>query len=134
MSEYLTNMPSDIVNDYGLSKTLMTRRETIYMKHVFKNIFIYGNEDDLLEKLKNLNMSLFKYMEFCTNKLRGIYKISRNYKIDDVNKIVKQNRESFFKTFEIYEPLKPIVILDFDKTITNKKFHNIYKYLEKKEL
>jgi len=38
-TEYLTNMPTDILNEYGLTKTLLTRRETIYLKHVLKNIF-----------------------------------------------------------------------------------------------
>lgn len=36
---YLTDMPTDILNKYGLTKTLLTRRETIYLKHVLKKYF-----------------------------------------------------------------------------------------------
>lgn len=128
--EYLTGMPTDIVNGYGLSKTLLTRRETIYLKHVLKNIFVYGNEEQLKEKLHMLQFkSLFQYFEFVTNKLRKIYKLPREYIVDNVDDIVKQSRDSFFRVLELYKPIKPIIILDFDKTITNPKFHDLYKYI-----
>lgn len=55
-TEYLTNMPTDILNEYGLTKTLLTRRETIYLKHVLKNIFIYGDEEYLKSNYKNKNV------------------------------------------------------------------------------
>ena len=127
---YLTNMPTDVLNTYGLTKTLLTRRETIYLKHIMKNIFIYGNEEELVEKLKVLQFdSKFQYIAFLTNKLRGIYKLPRDYKVDNADDIVKQCRNSFFKCLELYQDLKPIVILDFDKTITNKKFHTLYNYI-----
>lgn len=127
---YLTNMPTDLLNEYGLTKTLMTRRETIYLKHILKNIFIYGNEEDLNKKLQMLQFdSLFQYIGFLTNKLRAIYKIPRGYITEDADNIVKQRRESFFKTLELYRDLKPIIVLDFDKTITNKRFHSLYKYI-----
>lgn len=129
-SNYLVNLPTDIINDYGLSKTLLTRRETIYLKHILKNIFIYGSEQELEEKLQMLQFkSLFQYFGFITNKLRAIYKLPRNYKIDDANKLVKPRRNNFLRMLEIYKDLKPIIIVDFDKTITNKKFHSLYSYL-----
>ncbi|UUV25938.1 MULTISPECIES: hypothetical protein [Lysinibacillus] len=129
-STYLTGMPTDILNEFGLSKTLLTRRETIFMKHVMKNIFVYGNEEELNKKLERLQFkSMFDYFAFATNKLRGIYKLPREYEVDDVDKIVKQNRGSFCKNLDIYKGTQPIVVLDFDKTITNPKFHSLYKYL-----
>lgn len=129
-NKYLTGMPTDILNEHGLSKTLLTRRETIFMKHVMKNVFVYSNEDELNSKLEMLNFkSLFDYMGFITNKLRGVYKLPREYKVDDVNKIVKQDKGSFCRTLEVYKGANPIVILDFDKTITNKKFHVLYDWL-----
>lgn len=39
-----------MLNETGLTKTLLTRRETIYLKYVLKNTFIYGNEQDLQVK------------------------------------------------------------------------------------
>lgn len=127
---YLTDMPTDIINKHGLSKTLLTRRETIFLKHVLKNVFVLGNEEDLNKKLEMLNFkSLFDYVTFVTNKLRGIYKFPREYEVEDADKIVKQSRNSFCKTLELYKGINPIVILDFDKTITNKKFHSLYNWL-----
>lgn len=128
--EYLTNMPTDIINDYGLAKTLLTRRETIYFKHIFKNIFIYGNEEDLKEKLEILQFrSLFQYLQFATNELRKIYKLPRDYKIDNADDIVKHSRDSLFRNLEIYKQLNPLIILDFDGLITNPKFHSLYRFL-----
>lgn len=129
-TEYLTNMPTDILNEYGLTKTLLTRRETIYFKHVLKNIFIYGNEEYLKSKLNILQFkSIFQYFGFVTNKLRAIYKMPREYRIDNADDIVKQKRRNFFKTLELYRNLNPIIIVDFDKTITNTKFHSLYNYI-----
>lgn len=130
MNNYLTNMPTDIINQYGLSKTLLTRRETIYLKHVLKNVFMYGTEDELKEKLNVMQFkSLFQYFTFITDKLRSIYKIPRDFKIENPDDIVKQKRSNFIRTLELYKNLKPIIILDFDKTITNKKFHSLYNYI-----
>jgi len=127
---YLTNIPTNICNKYGLTKTLLTRRETIYFKHIMKNLFIYGNEEELNEKLQMLQFkSLFQYIGFLTNKLRAIYKIPREYYFEDIDKIVKQRRESFFKMLELYRDLNPIIILDFDRTITNKRLHPLYNYI-----
>jgi hypothetical protein len=130
MCDYLTNMPTDVLNTYGLTKTLLTRRETIYLKHVMKNIFIYGNEELISDKINTLQFkSLFQYMGFVTNKLRGIYKLPREYKTDNADHIVKQNRDSFFRNLELYRDIKPIIVLDFDKTITNTNFHSLYKHI-----
>jgi hypothetical protein len=129
-TKYLTNMPSDILNEFGLTKTLLTRRETIYLKHVLKNIFLYGNEEWLNGKLDMLQFkSQFKYFQYITDKLRGIYKLPRDYTLDDVDKVVKLKRMSFCKMVEMYKQLNPIIVLDFDRTITNKKFHSLYTYL-----
>jgi len=128
--KYLTDLPTEMLNETGLTKTLLTRRETIYLKHILKNTFIYGNEQDLKIKLNNLQFNgLFDYIGFLTNKLRAIYKIPREYVAENADDVVKQRRESFFKTLELYRDLKPIIILDFDKTVTNKKFHTLYNYI-----
>jgi len=50
----LTDMPTEILNTHGLSKTLITRREAIYLKHILKNVFLCGDEEDLLSKLKEV--------------------------------------------------------------------------------
>lgn len=130
MSEYLTHMPTDTLNKYGLTKTLLTRRETIYLKHVLKNLFVYGSEGELNNRLEMMNFkNLFQYMEFITNKLRMIYKLPREYQVEDTDELVKIKRESFFETVRLYKDLNPIFILDFDKTITNTKFHALYEFL-----
>jgi hypothetical protein len=136
MSEvaYLTNLPTDICNTYGLSKVLLTRRETIRLKHLQKNLFVYNNQPNIKEYLQMMNFkSEWKYFEFLTNQLRGIYKFPREFVVTDedggCDNIVKQRKESFFDTLKIYKNANPLVILDFDKTITNKKFHSLYHWL-----
>lgn len=127
---YLTDLPTELLNEQGLTKTLLTRRETIYLKHILKNVFIYGSAEELKNKLTMLQYpSLFDYVGFITNKLRAIYKLPREYAIDDVDELVKQRRSSFCKTLDLYKQLNPIIILDFDRTITNEKFHSLYQYL-----
>lgn len=128
--EYLTGMPTDIINEYGLQKTLFTRRETIYLKHIMKNVFEYGDEDSLNKQLKMMQFkSVFQYVQFLTNKLRGIYKITRNFNVESADDIVKVDRASICKTLELYKPIKPLVVLDFDRTITNQKFHSLYQWI-----
>ena len=129
-NNYLTNMPTDVINTYGLAKTLLTRRETIYLKHVFKNVFMYGTEEELIPKLEMMQFkSLFQYMTFITDKLRSIYKYPREFQVKDADKFVKQRRTAFIEMLEMYKGLNPVIILDFDRTITNKKFHSLYNYI-----
>lgn len=126
-NQYLTDMPRDLVT-YGICKTLMVRRETIYLKHILKNIFIY-NFEHRQEILDNLNFSdPFVYFEFLTNKLRMIYKLSRHFEYDP-NIIVKLDRNSIVPICELYQQLNPLFIVDFDKTLTKKQFHKWYSVL-----
>ena len=132
MDSYLTNMPSGIVNEYGLSKTLITRRETIRLKHLQKTLFVYNlyDEDELLRRLYFMQFKGFlQYFEFLTNQLRGIYKITREFTCEKADKIVKQSNDSFIDMIRMYKKANPIVVLDFDKTITNKRFHSLYRWL-----
>lgn len=132
MSEYLTNLPTETVNEYGLTKTLFTRRETIYLKHLMKTLFDYGTEDDLNKKLEVLQFkNLFQYIQFLTDKLRGIYKIPREVVVSSADDIIKTDRNSIFRVLCLYKTMNPLIILDFDKTITNIEFHPAYLELVK---
>jgi hypothetical protein len=129
---YLTNMPSDVLNNYGLTKTLLTRRETIFLKHVLKNTFVYGSEKEFEEILTTLKFkSPFEYMSYMTNRLRGIYKLPRHYAVENVDDIVKQSRHSFFKTIELYAKVDPVFVLDYSSVVMNKQFHPVYTHLAK---
>lgn len=129
-TNYLMNMSTEMLNEHGLSKTLLTRRETIYLKHILKNLFVYGSEESLNNQLKMMQFkSLFKYMEYITNRIRGIYKLPRSFMVDDVNEFVRRRRNEFIKILDTYKQLNPLIILDFDNTITNPKFHSLYHYL-----
>jgi len=129
---YLTGMPSDICNKYGLSKTLLTRRETIRLKHLMKSLFVYQifPESQLSAHLKTMQFkSLMSYMTFLTNQLRGIYKITRRFSVNDADEIVKADKDSMIDLLRLYKDAEPIIVLDFDRTITNKKFHPLYRWL-----
>lgn len=72
---------------------------------------------------------LMSYITFLTNQLRGIYKITREFRFDDADGIVKADKDSMIDLLRMYKKSDPIVVVDFDRTITNKKFHPLYRWL-----
>lgn len=129
---YLTGMPTELCNKHGLSKTLLTRRETIRLKHLMKSLFVYQifSEEELAGYLDMMQFrGLMSYITFLTNQLRGIYKVTREFAFDDADEIVKVDKDSMIDLLRVYKAASPIVVLDFDRTITNKKFHSLYRWL-----
>jgi hypothetical protein len=121
---YLTDI-LQFVEDYGFCKTLAVRREVIHIKHILTEIFVRKTID--IEKyLKVLDMTLFEYLEYITVRLRHIHYFSREYK-NDINEIVKNDRDKFFPTLELYKGLNNIVALDFDGVITENSFNKLYE-------
>lgn len=122
---YLTDIPQS-VSDYGFCKVLAVRHEVIHLKHIFTEIFV-RNTIDIENKLKYLRMSLFDYNTYITNRLRHIHRFSRQYVIEDINEVVKSERDRFFPTQDLYKGLNQVVVLDFDGVVTSKKFEELYK-------
>jgi hypothetical protein len=123
-NNYLTGMPQEI-EKYGLCKTLAVRNEMIHTKHILTEIFI-RKTIDIEEILSLVDMDLFSYMEYMTNRIRRIYKLSRDY-VKDVNLIVKSDRDHFFPTFNLLEGFDRKFVLDFDGTVTANNFQPLYK-------
>lgn len=121
---YLTNIPQE-VEQYGLCKTLLVRREVIHIKHILTEIFV-RKSIDINKYLNKIDWALFDYMEYITNRLRNVHKFSREY-VNDFNNIVKLNRDRFFPTIELYGGLNNIIALDFDGVVTEKSFVDLYK-------
>lgn len=121
---YLTGMSQDL-EKHGLCKTLLVRREMIHIKHIFTEIFV-RKSIDIDKYLRNIDMSLFRYMEIMTNRIRKLYKFPRSFR-HDINNIVKHDYEnSFFKNVKFYENLNSSIVLDFDGVITSKRFRELY--------
>lgn len=120
---YLTNIPQDVEN-FGFCKVLHTRYETIHLKHILTEIFVKRNID-IQYKLNMIGWDIFQYMEFITNRIRQIYKISRQYR-QDINSIVKRT-SNFFPLLDLYKGLNNVIILDFDGVITKNQFSDLYK-------
>lgn len=120
---YLTDMP-DTLNEYGISKVLLTRKETINIKHIQTEIFVRGNID-IQKYLDVLEWDLFRYMEHLTQRLRKIYKINR-WVNHDPNEIVKESGKNFFHFLKMYQETKSAIVLDFDGVITKNSFRNLY--------
>ena len=120
---YLTNIPEEL-NMYGFSKVLAVRRELIHIKHIFTEIFVRKtiNIEKLLDRV---DWSLFRYMEYMTNRIRRINHFSRDYEAN-LNDVVKQDRDKFFPTIELYAALKVAIVLDFDGVITKDSFKELY--------
>lgn len=121
---YLTGIPQEM-EEHGLCKTLLVRNEVINIKHIFTEIFIRKSISiDCV--LKKFDISLIEYIEYITNRLRRIHKLSRQYKAD-MDTIVKSDRKSFFPTLELYNGLKNVIVLDFDGVCTSNNFIELYE-------
>ena len=120
---YLTNIPEEL-NMYGFSKVLAVRRELIHIKHIFTEIFVRKTIG--IEKLLcKVDWSLFRYMEYMTNRIRKVNHFSRDYEAN-LNNVVKQDRDRFFPTIDLYAGLKAAIVLDFDGVITKNSFKELY--------
>lgn len=124
-TSYLTNIPSES-NNYGISKVLAVRHEVIHIKHILTEIFI-RKSIDIETYLNNLNISLFEYMEFITQRLRKVHYFSRKYFVHCPDNIVKSDRDRFFPTIELLNGLNVCIVLDFDGVTTDKSFFELYE-------
>jgi hypothetical protein len=123
-NKYLTDIPQ-FISEYGFCKTLTVRREVIHLKHIFTEIFIRKSIDINLY-LNKLDINLFDYMSLMSQRLRSIHHFSRAYD-NDLNLIVKHERDNFFPTLELYKGLNNIIVLDFDGVVTENNFHKLYE-------
>lgn len=120
---YLTDIPQSI-DQYGFCKVLAVRRESIHIKHILTEIFVKKTID--IEKYLNvINWSVFDYMEYMTNRMRRVYKFPREY-VNEINEIVKSDKDRFFPTIQLYSGLKTVIVLDFDGVITKESFRSLY--------
>lgn len=123
-NNYLTDIPQEY-EEKGFAKVLLVRHEIIHLKHILTEIFVRKTID--IEKYLNyLEWSIFNYMEYITNRMRKIHHFNRSYK-NNLNDIVKQERDRFFPTVELYKGLNNIIVLDFDGVVTSKSFRNLYE-------
>jgi len=126
---YLTNIP-ELNTTLGFPKVLAVRREIIHIKHIFTEIFVRKSVN--IEKLlSEVGWSLFRYMEFMTNRIRRVHHFSREYN-QDLNTVVKHNRDKFFPTIDLYQGLKVAIVLDFDGVITKNSFEELYQLCTKR--
>ncbi len=120
---YLKLQPHDI--DWGACKLLLTRSETIHLKHIFTKIFVKQNNwAKYNEIFGHLDMTAYDYMQIMTNHLRRIYKIPRGFQASI--SLLRPGRNDFFPTLQNLDGLKTLVVLDFDGVITDKRFTEMY--------
>ena len=124
MSTYLTNLPEGL-EKYGLAKTFLVRREVIHIKHVQTEVFI-KKTIDVSHYLDKLELSIFDYMAYLTQRLRAIHHFPRTYK-KPVPEVINSNRDQFFPLLDLHRGLKILIALDFDGTVTDMQFHELYK-------
>jgi len=121
---YLANINNE-VQQYGFAKVLQVRKEIIHLKHIFTEIFV-RKTIDIEYYLNQLNMSLFSYMEFMTNKMRSIHHLSREFKVNDINDIVTYSHIKFFPVLKLLKQFNNLIVLDFDGVTTDPKFKHLY--------
>jgi len=122
-NSYLTDIPQEI-GKFGFCKVLAVRYEVIHIKHILTEVFVRKTID--IEKyLSKIDWSLFRYMEYMTNRLRHIHHFSREYK-NDLNSIVKSDRNRFFPALDLYKRLNNLIVLDYDGVVTTNNFRDLY--------
>ena len=123
MIEYLTNIPQKM-EKHGLCKVLGVRREVIHIKHILTEVFV-RKTINIKDYLFYIGYDLFDYMEYLTNRLRRIHHFSREYK-NEIDLIVKSDRDRFFPTLKLLDGLDVCIVLDFDGVITKNSFEPLY--------
>jgi hypothetical protein len=121
---YLTNIPSS-ANDYGISKVLSVRSEVIHIKHILTEIFV-RKTINISKHLKDVDMDLFYYMEYMTNRIRKIHNFTREFSLEKPERVVKHRFDRFFPSLELFKGLNNIIVLDFDGVVTDRKFERLY--------
>ena len=121
---YLNDIPA-IVEKHGFCKVLAVRKEIIHLKHIMTEIFV-RKTIDINKMLHKINMNMFDYMEYITNRTRKIHHFPRLYK-KDCNIIVKDDKRDFFISANISEGLDICIVLDFDGVVTKKNFEKLYR-------
>ena len=119
---YLQDIPNELT-DVGMQKVLLVRREMIHLKHIRKEIFI-NRTINIESILDSLGLSLFEYTQFMSNRERQIFKISRDYQLDDINKVVKL-QETYGAISRLYSSLKEVIYFTTDILDTH---NNSYLY------
>lgn len=102
---YLQNIPNELTG-VGIQKVLLVRREMIHLKHIRKEIFI-NRTVDINNILEELGLSLFEYIQFMSNRERQIFKINRNYQLDNINEVVKSS-ETFGSISKLYKSVENV--------------------------
>jgi hypothetical protein len=120
---YLSDLPQTI-QEYGFCKVLAVRREVIHIKHILTDVFV-RKTIKINDELFAIGWDLFDYMEYITNRLRLVHHFSREYK-NNLNDIVKSDRDKFFPTIKLLEGLNVCIVLDFDGVVTKNSFKNLY--------
>lgn len=124
-----------IDKNFCLNKVLLTRFETINLKHIMTECFV-RNSIDIESYLKDVDYTLKQYITFITNKIRQIYKYPRFYDDVDLNCLSSSYniKDCFFEYIELYNKIlgnKSVVVLDFDGVVTKKSFKDFYERIHK---
>lgn len=104
--EYLTNLPEGLQNK-GLCKVLLVRRESIHLKHILTVLFDKGEWINYFAG----SFDLSYFMESHTKTMRDLYNISREYQYE-IAKILSFKKDKFYEYLHLLEQLKPIIYLD----------------------
>lgn len=128
--EYLNNIP-DTSSEWGASKVLLVRRESIHLKHIWTEIFV-RRTIDIERLLARIDKDIMWYMEYMTNRMRHVYRFPRHYSIPP-GIVVKHDRNRFFPTLKLYEGLSNVIVLDFDGVTGKPAFRNLYELCVQRE-
>lgn len=123
---YLTGIPQEM-EKYGLCKTLLVRREMIHIKHILTEVMV-RKTINLNEQLSHIGWDAMMWFEHLTNRMRRIHRLPRSW-TKDFSEFPKVGRNRFFPLLDFlkHDEISITIALDFDGTITNKRFWPLYE-------
>ena len=95
------NIP-EFLQENGLSKTFLVRKESIHFKHILTVLFDTENK---------FYFNITQYMVWYTKAIRKLYNIDREYKYS-INKILSTKKDKFHDYIKLFISLNPILYLD----------------------
>lgn len=126
MDSYLdfADLDLPVLNDRGLSKLLLMRREAIYLKNVMK--LAAQEPPELTGFLEESGVTWPRYLRQLTHRLRAILKSDRKAPVLDQD-VLKSIAQPDALAVAHKLQVRSLACVDFDRTLTDRGFREFYR-------
>ncbi len=124
--EYLdfADLDLEALNQRGLAKLLLTRREAIYLKNVMR--LASQEPPELTRFLEDSRLTWPRYLRQLTHRLRAVLKSGRQAPRLDPDVLKSIGQPDPLRLAEKLQ-IRSLACLDFDRTLTDRGFREFYR-------